>query len=98
MEVGGVHFINKAAFDDNYFLFLCFHLMSFTTSIEKVPKNYYKALEFRAHRRQANQEQATQALTVVIIIQLSPCSPGKSVEGLSDEAFYPWKSPKKIKF
>ena len=41
--------------------------------MEKVQKLYHIALEFRASRRQANQEQAKQALTVVTIIQLAPC-------------------------
>ena len=36
------------------------------------PKYFYTALEFRARRRQANQVQAKQALTVVIIIQFAP--------------------------
>ena len=41
-------------------------------SIEKVQKWYYTSLKFRPRRRQANQKQAKQALTVVIIIQLAP--------------------------
>ena len=40
--------------------------------IEKVQKQYCTALEFHTRRRQANQEQAKQALTAVIIIQLAP--------------------------
>ena len=39
--------------------------------IEKVQKGHFTALEFRTHRRQANQEQAKQAQIAVIIIQLS---------------------------
>ena len=46
--------------------------LSWVLSIEKVQKLYYTALEFHARRRQANQEQAKQALTVVISIQLAP--------------------------
>ena len=41
-------------------------------TIEKVQKYYHTALEFRKRRRQANQEQAKQALSVVVIIQLAP--------------------------
>ena len=41
-------------------------------AIEKVQKLYYRALKFRARRRQANQQQVTQALTVIIILQLAP--------------------------
>ena len=43
-----------------------------TSSIEKVQTKYYAALDFRTRRRQANQEQAKQALTAVTIIQLAP--------------------------
>ena len=39
--------------------------------IEKGQKQYYTALEFRARRRQAYQEQAKYELAVVMSIQLA---------------------------
>ena len=37
-----------------------FRLSEIILTLEKVQKQYYTTLEFRAHRRQANQEQAKQ--------------------------------------